>query len=236
MSEYKPATAESDIQWTGEALQRMERAPVFLRGMVKRLAERKARELGYTVITAEILDQSHDINRYTSAMGVGYSTHQAVAQTVQVGIQGQLTRIEFWAHRPEDIPGDMRIDFQLLQENEAPFDPATYSLGHIIIPGEQIPLLIPPTIPTDISPLFMSVDLTPLNLYFQAGSYVAATLHPREGGGTRMHIEWERTGTTLLGRVLIRMIALTRGKPIASSVRKSLGRLEAEAPDQVAGT
>ncbi|MBD0305482.1 MAG: PCP reductase family protein [Nitrospiraceae bacterium] len=35
----------------------MERAPVFLRGMVRRLAEKKARELGYTEITAEVLDQ-----------------------------------------------------------------------------------------------------------------------------------------------------------------------------------
>jgi hypothetical protein len=35
----------------------MERAPAFLRGMVRRLAEKKARELGYAEITAEILDQ-----------------------------------------------------------------------------------------------------------------------------------------------------------------------------------
>src|SRR2546426_8386489 len=37
----------SEIMWTEGALKRMERAPVFLRGMVKRLAEKKARELGY---------------------------------------------------------------------------------------------------------------------------------------------------------------------------------------------
>jgi hypothetical protein len=35
----------------------MERAPVFLRGMVRRLAEKKARELGYEEITEEILEQ-----------------------------------------------------------------------------------------------------------------------------------------------------------------------------------
>ena len=56
MGERKP-TADADIAWTEEALKRMERAPVFLRGMVTRLAERKARELGYREITAEILDQ-----------------------------------------------------------------------------------------------------------------------------------------------------------------------------------
>jgi len=48
---------EPEIVWTAEALKRMERAPVFLRGMVKRLAEKKARELGYSEITEEILTQ-----------------------------------------------------------------------------------------------------------------------------------------------------------------------------------
>jgi len=50
-------TAVSDVTWTEGALQRMERAPLFLRGMVKRLAEKKARELGYHEITSELLDQ-----------------------------------------------------------------------------------------------------------------------------------------------------------------------------------
>ena len=49
--------AAPDIHWTEDALQRMERAPVFLRGMVKKLAEKKARELGYPEITGAILDQ-----------------------------------------------------------------------------------------------------------------------------------------------------------------------------------
>ena len=49
--------AAPDILWTEDALQRMERAPVFLRGMVKKLAEKKARELGYPEITGAILDQ-----------------------------------------------------------------------------------------------------------------------------------------------------------------------------------
>ncbi|RMH05630.1 MAG: hypothetical protein D6704_09110, partial [Nitrospirae bacterium] len=43
--------------WTTEACERLERAPAFLRGMVKRLAEKKARELGETTITAQLLDQ-----------------------------------------------------------------------------------------------------------------------------------------------------------------------------------
>jgi hypothetical protein len=35
----------------------MERAPAFLRGMVRKLAEKKARDLGYAEITEDILDQ-----------------------------------------------------------------------------------------------------------------------------------------------------------------------------------
>jgi hypothetical protein len=58
------------------------------------------------------------------------------------------------------------------------------------------------------------------------GSFVAATIMPREGGGSRVHVEWQRTGTTLSGRLLIRLIAATKGKPIRASLRKSFGRLE----------
>lgn len=50
-------SAATEIRWTDGALRRMERAPVFLRGMVRRLAEKKARELGYGEITEEILEQ-----------------------------------------------------------------------------------------------------------------------------------------------------------------------------------
>jgi len=46
-----------DVRWTDKASNRLERAPLFLRGMVRRLAEKKARELGYAEITEELLDQ-----------------------------------------------------------------------------------------------------------------------------------------------------------------------------------
>src|SRR5512147_394815 len=47
----------TEVRWTEGALKRMERAPIFLRGMVRRLAEKKARELGYEEITEQILDR-----------------------------------------------------------------------------------------------------------------------------------------------------------------------------------
>jgi len=56
-SSHSPESAAMEIRWTEGALQRMERAPVFLRGMVRRLAEKKARELGYEEIDEVKLDQ-----------------------------------------------------------------------------------------------------------------------------------------------------------------------------------
>lgn len=47
--------SQAQITWTEEALERIERAPVFLRGMVRRLAEKKAREEGLSTITPEHL-------------------------------------------------------------------------------------------------------------------------------------------------------------------------------------
>jgi len=57
------------------------------------------------------------------------------------------------------------------------------------------------------------------------GSYVAATMTPRDGG-TRVHVEWERRGTTLKGRLVIRMIKLSKGKPVAASMRQAFEKLE----------
>ena len=57
MSTIEPSPTVQEMPWTPEALSRLERAPGFLRGMVRRLAEKKAKELGYEEITAEILDQ-----------------------------------------------------------------------------------------------------------------------------------------------------------------------------------
>lgn len=58
---------EIEVRWTDEASNRLERAPLFLRGMVRRLAEKKARELGYAEITGEMLDQFK--NQMMSGMG-----------------------------------------------------------------------------------------------------------------------------------------------------------------------
>jgi hypothetical protein len=60
------------------------------------------------------------------------------------------------------------------------------------------------------------------------GSYVSATMRPRDGGGTRVDIHWERTGTTFAGNLVCRLIALTGGKPVAASAEKAFRKLEHE--------
>ena len=58
------------------------------------------------------------------------------------------------------------------------------------------------------------------------GSYAQAAIHARENGGTRIHIEWDRTGTGLRGKLLVAMIRLTRGKPVQSGLETALRALE----------
>ena len=55
---------------------------------------------------------------------------------------------------------------------------------------------------------------------------MAVSLHPREGGGTRVHVEWERRGTSAVGKLAVAMIRLTRGRPVAASMAKALRGLE----------
>lgn len=57
-------------------------------------------------------------------------------------------------------------------------------------------------------------------------SGIVAKIDPTESGGSRIHITWERAGSNLKGRVLCRMMKLTNGSMIKSSLRKSLGRME----------
>lgn len=48
----------SSLHWTAEAEQRLERAPSFVRAMVRRGVEDLAREKGYTAITEEVMDEA----------------------------------------------------------------------------------------------------------------------------------------------------------------------------------
>jgi hypothetical protein len=80
----------------------MERAPVFLRGMVRRLAEKKARELGYTEITEETLDQFK--SQMMGRMG-GESGMAAAAEQME---QGTLPWTAAAKERLATVPEFMR--------------------------------------------------------------------------------------------------------------------------------
>jgi len=91
-----------DVRWTDEASNRLERAPLFLRGMVRRLAEKKARELGYAEITEEILDQFK--NQMMGRMG-GESGMADAAKQME---QGYLPWTASAKERLSTVPEFMR--------------------------------------------------------------------------------------------------------------------------------
>jgi hypothetical protein len=80
----------------------MERAPIFLRGMVRRLAEKKARELGYGEITEQILDDFK--NQMMGRMG-GDAALSAAAEDMA---QGRLPWTAAARERLATVPEFMR--------------------------------------------------------------------------------------------------------------------------------
>ncbi len=121
----------SEIVWTEGALKRMERAPVFLRGMVKRLAEKKARELGYREITEDILTEFKQ--QMMGRMG-GEAGMQTAAGDMAAGrmpwtaeAKARLETVpEFMRHMIQQIAedvarerGHMEVNIELFRKVEA---------------------------------------------------------------------------------------------------------------------
>jgi hypothetical protein len=92
----------ADIRWTEGALKRMERAPIFLRGMVRRLAEKKARELGYAEINEAILEE------FKSQMMGGMGGASGMAEAAQAMAQGRLPWTAAAKERLNTVPEFMR--------------------------------------------------------------------------------------------------------------------------------
>ncbi|MDQ1532051.1 MAG: hypothetical protein QOE37_2156 [Microbacteriaceae bacterium] len=61
---------------------------------------------------------------------------------------------------------------------------------------------------------------------FAPGSRVSATITPGRAGGAHLHVVWNRTPTSLVGRILTLGIVATRGAPVMGSLKKGLTRLE----------
>ncbi|MBM4123342.1 MAG: hypothetical protein FJ246_00060 [Nitrospira sp.] len=113
MADSNGSTAQSDIVWTADALQRMERAPIFLRGMVKRLAEKKAREFGYPEITGEILD------RFKGQMMGRMGGEEGMAAAADQMAQGKLPWTAAARERLQAVPEFMRSMTQQIAEELA---------------------------------------------------------------------------------------------------------------------
>lgn len=54
------------------------------------------------------------------------------------------------------------------------------------------------------------------------GSFVDVTATQREGGGSKLHIEWERVATNLKGYIVVTTIRLTKGAALMDSIKKGL--------------
>lgn len=103
----------TEIRWTEGALKRMERAPSFLRGMVRRLAEKKARELGYTEITEATLEQ------FKSQMMGGMGGASGLADAAEAMAQGRLPWTAAAKERLNTVPEFMRGMIKQIAEEVA---------------------------------------------------------------------------------------------------------------------
>ena len=124
-------SSNSPIQWTEDALKSVEKAPLFLRGMVKKLAEKKAREMGLARITAEQLTRWK--NESMGAMGGEKGLQEAADQMAKGHLPWTLAARERLATIPvfmrdmfrqiaEEVAierGHMEVNVELLQKVEA---------------------------------------------------------------------------------------------------------------------
>ncbi len=103
----------TEVRWTEGALKRMERAPAFLRGMVRRLAEKKARELGLAEITETTLEQ------FKSQMMGGMGGSSGMAEAAEAMAQGRLPWTAAAKERLKTVPEFMRGMIQQIAEEVA---------------------------------------------------------------------------------------------------------------------
>jgi hypothetical protein len=58
------------------------------------------------------------------------------------------------------------------------------------------------------------------------GSFMSAGVEARDDGGSRVHITWNRTGVSLKGKLIVALVRLSRGRPLAKSLAAALSALE----------
>ncbi len=145
--------SEETITWTEEAETRLKKAPFFLRGMVRKLSEKKARELGISVITEEVLARFKDKMMNPMIQEGAGTSHQAAGietkalawtqeakdrlATVPEFMRGMIGKIA------EDVAlerGHLEVDLALLAKAESLGDEAP-SPSHPEIPWSDAALV-----------------------------------------------------------------------------------------------
>ncbi len=131
-SKEEEGAAPFPIQWTPEAEARLSKAPFFLRGMVRRLSEKKATELGLSVITEEVLAQFKEKMMNPMIQSGAGASHEAAGvevkplawtreaeerlATVPEFMRGMIRRI---AEEVALERGHLEVDLALLMKAEA---------------------------------------------------------------------------------------------------------------------
>jgi hypothetical protein len=59
------------------------------------------------------------------------------------------------------------------------------------------------------------------------GSFVVAVIEPAGGGGSNLHITWDRRGKGVFGKLFVGLMALTKGILIRRSFEMGLARIAA---------
>ncbi len=57
------------------------------------------------------------------------------------------------------------------------------------------------------------------------GSSVSAQVRPGSGGGSRIHVTWNRTGVDLKSRIMLGLVKLSGGRPVAASIKQGLDKM-----------
>ncbi len=109
-----PHHSDVAITWTPDAEERLKRAPFFLRGMVRRLSEKKAREMGIAVITEAVLNSFKE-----RMMGPMMGAGAGVAHTT-AGVEAKpLAWTREATDRLETVPAFMRGMIKQIAEEVA---------------------------------------------------------------------------------------------------------------------
>ncbi len=98
--------AEESINWTTEALQRMERVPAFVRGIARTAVLRHAIERGHSIVSSSVIDEVMAIfmPQKTAAMAESMA-EQLALEKLQAEAYHDLHLRGVWVCRQRGGPG-----------------------------------------------------------------------------------------------------------------------------------